>query len=231
MNLRKPNINYIEQRIFINNLNSWFSNFLIEEFRTDYLPENKLQTRIIGTMGSSGGPLPNLFEPEFTTIELGYDYSQEIFDNDVFIFNLDDSYLPEVEFVIRGLQNIELDKEKILILISNVMTWGETPLKIYTEEEMKKEGFIEEEVPEIEDNIKFDEEKNENENKNIENIEENKESIENNNNENVQSINNENNTIVKESVKNLKVEEGSEGKKEEDKQNDDIIEEEENENE
>ena len=231
MNLRKPNINYIEQRIFINNLNSWFSNFLIEEFRTDYLPENKLQTRIIGTMGSSGGPLPNLFEPEFTTIELGYDYSQEIFDNDVFIFNLDDSYLPEVEFVIRGLQNIESDKEKILILISNVMTWGETPLKIYTEEEMKKEGFIEEEVPEIEDNIKFDEEKNENENKNIENIEENKESIENNNNENVQSINNENNTIVKESVKNLKVEEGSEGKKEEDKQNDDIIEEEENENE
>ena len=49
------------------------------------------------------------------------------------------------------------------------MTWGETPLKIYTEEEMQKEGFNEEEVPEIEDNINinlFEEEKNLNEENN-----------------------------------------------------------------
>ena len=135
MNLRKPNINYIDQKIFLNNLNSWFSNFIIEEFRTDYLPENKIQTIFTGTMDPSGGPLPKLFEPNYTTIELGYDYSQDVFNNDVFIFNLDDSYLPEVEFVIRGLQNIEIEKEKILILVSNVMTWGETPLKVYTEED------------------------------------------------------------------------------------------------
>ena len=146
--------NYTTQKIFINNLNSWFSNFLIEEFRTDYLPDAKLQTKITGTLDPNGGPLPKLFEPELTSIELGYNYSQDIFDNDIFIFNLDDSFLPEVEFIIRGLQNTEYDKEKILILISNVMTWGETPLKIYTEEDMKKEGFNEEEVPEIEEEIK-----------------------------------------------------------------------------
>ena len=230
LNLRKPNINYIDQKIFINNLNSWFSNFLIEEFRTDYLPENKIQTIISGTSDPSGGPLPKLFEPNYTTIELGYDYSQDVFNNDIFIFNLDDAYLPEVEFVIRGLQNIEIEKEKILILVSNVMTWGETPLKIYTEEDMKKEGFNEEEVPEVEDNIKFDEEKEENENK--KNTEENNDNLENQENNN-EINNNSNNALIKESQKSLKglKEEIPEEKKEEDKQFGDTIEEEELENE
>ena len=237
---RKPNINYIDQKIFLNNLNSWFSNFIIEEFRTDYLPESKIQTIFTGTMDPSGGPLPKLFEPLYTSIELGYDYSQEVFDNDIFIFNLDDSYLPEVEFVIRGLQNIEFEKEKILIIVSNIMTWGETPLKIYTEDETKKEGFDEEEVPEIEDNIKFEEEKNENKNKNINennneenNNNENQENIDNNKDnkdnikqtikENSEEMNNENNNLQKENLE--------EGKKEEDKQFGETIEEEEYENE
>ena len=230
LNLRKPNINYIDQKIFINNLNSWFSNFLIEEFRTDYLPENKIQTIISGTSDPSGGPLPKLFEPNYTTIELGYDYSQDVFNNDIFIFNLDDAYLPEVEFVIRGLQNIEIEKEKILILVSNVMTWGETPLKIYTEEDMKKVGFNEEEVPEVEDNIKFNEEKEENENK--KNTEENNDNLENQENNN-EINNNSNNALIKESQKSLKglKEEIPEEKKEEDKQFGDTIEEEELENE
>ena len=222
---RLPGINYVEQKIFLNNLNSWFSNFIIEEFRTDYLPESKIQTRITGTKDPSGGPLPKLFEPLYTTIELGYDYSQEVFDNDIFIFNLDDAYLPEVEFVIRGLENSDYEKEKILIIISNVMTWGETPLKIYTEDDMKKEGFIEEEVPEVEDNINFEEEKeieknepNINEEK-AENKEENKD---------IQPVlnNNEKNTLQKDSIK-----EEAEEKKEEDKLLGESIEEEEYENE
>ena len=111
-------------------------------------------------MDPSGGPLPKLFEPLYTSIELGYDYSQEVFDNDIFIFNLDDSYLPEVEFVIRGLQNIEFEKEKILIIVSNIMTWAKTPIKTFTEEEQNKEGFEEEEVPEFEEEIKQEERQN-----------------------------------------------------------------------
>ena len=146
---RNKSINYTERKLFINNMNSWFSNFIIEEFRTDYLPESKLQTNIMGTIDPEGGPLPKLFEPKETTIEVGYNYSQEIFDNDILIFNLDDSSLPEVEFVMRGLQNIKIENEKILIIVSNIMTWAETPLKIFTEEEINQEGFNEEEVPEI----------------------------------------------------------------------------------
>lgn len=67
---KKPGINYTEQKIFVNNLNSWFSNFIIEEFRTDYLPDSRIQTKITGTMDPLGGPLPRLFEPSYTSIEL-----------------------------------------------------------------------------------------------------------------------------------------------------------------
>ena len=66
-------INYIEQKIFLPNLDSWFSNFIIEEFHTDYLPESKIQTKITGLMTPSNGPLPKLFEPSYASIELGND--------------------------------------------------------------------------------------------------------------------------------------------------------------
>ena len=175
--IRKKSTIFMERKLFINNMNSWFSNFIIEEFRTDYMPDSKIKTHIMGTIDPSGGPLPKLFEPKETFIEVGYNYSQEVFDNDILIFNLDDSYLPEVEYVVRGLQNIKIESEKLLIIVSNVMTWAETPLKTFTEEEINQEGFNEEEVPEIiEEKEKEEDEKNENinNNDNNENIEENK---------------------------------------------------------
>ena len=168
----KKSITFLVRKIFINNMNSWFSNFIIEEFRTDHLPDAKIKNIFLGTMEPNGAPLPKLFEAKETFINLGYNYTQEVFDNDIIIFNLDSANLPEVEFVVRGLQNIKLTKEKILILISNVMTWANTPLKTFTEEEKNAENFNEEEVPEILDtdeikksNEKIDEEKNDEEKK------------------------------------------------------------------
>ena len=142
-----------ERKIFLNCMNSWLSNFIIEEFRSDYLPEAKIKNIFMGTIDLSGRPIPALFEPKETTVEIGYNYNQEIFENDIFIYNLDDSNLSEVEFVIRGLQTIKYNNEKILILISNIMTWANTPLKTFTDEERNKEGFNEEEVPEFEEEI------------------------------------------------------------------------------
>ena len=125
-----------ENKIFLNSLNSWFSNFVIEEFRTDYLKYPKIKNEFMGTLENSERPLPRLFEPKIISIFPGYNYNQEIFDNDIIIFNLDDSDYDEVEFVIRGLKSLKYSTEKILILISNIMTWANTPLKIFTEEEI-----------------------------------------------------------------------------------------------
>ena len=139
-----------EVNIFLNSMNSWFSNFLIEELRTDYLPKSRIKYSFMGTLDDSGRPLPYLFEPKITSIELGYNYNQEIFENDIIIFNLNDSNLDEVEFVIRGLKHYKYNDNKIFILISNIMTWANTPLKSYTEEEITKYNLTnEEEIPEI----------------------------------------------------------------------------------
>ena len=161
-----------ERKIFLNCMNSWFSNFVIEEFRTDYIPDAKIKNVFMGTIDLTGRPLPALFEPRIINVEIGFNYNQEIFQNDIFIYNLDDSNLSEVEFIIRGLQTIKYDNEKILILISNVMTWAKSPIKTFSEEEQKKEGFNEEEVPEFEEEIK--EKKNKNNKKNKEKEEEKK---------------------------------------------------------
>ena len=168
MSSKKPN--YKERKIFLNCMNSWFSNFVIEEFRTDYIPDAKIKNVFMGTMDLTGRPLPALFEAKITNVEIGFNYNQELFQNDIFIYNLDDSNISEVEFVIRGLQTIKYEEEKILILISNIMTWAKNPIKTFTEEEINKEGFEEEEVPELEEEIKSEEK----EDKNNENEEEKK---------------------------------------------------------
>ena len=131
-------------------MNSWLSNFIIEEFRTDYMPEAKMKKNIfMGTIDLSGSPLPVLFEAKIT-IKIGNKYNQEVFQNDIFIFNLDDSNLSEVEFMIHGLQAIKYENKKILILISNIMTWSNTPIKTL---EINKESFDEEKVPDIQEKI------------------------------------------------------------------------------
>ena len=138
-----------EIKIFLNSMNSWFSNFFIEELRTDYLPKSKIQYSFMGTTDNSDRPLPYLFEPKLTSIEIGYNYDQEIFENDIIIFNLNDSNLEEVEFVIRGLQTLKYSTKKMLIIISNIMTWANTPLKSYTDDEILKYSLTnEEEIPE-----------------------------------------------------------------------------------
>ena len=142
---------YIKQRkIFLNCMNSWFPNFIIEEFRTDYLPNANPQNVFMGTIDINGHPLPRLFEPTEITVQPDVNYNnQKVFENDIIIYNLDDANLSEVEFVIRGLKNLKYEKEKILIIISNIMTWAKTPLKTFTEDERASPDFHEEEVPEI----------------------------------------------------------------------------------
>ena len=106
-----------ERKIFLSCMNTWFSNFIIEAFRTDYLALPTIKNSFMGTLKVSSHPLPRLFEPKEIEIEIGYNYNQEVFNNDCFIYNLDDANFAEVEFIIRGLKSLKYENEKILILI------------------------------------------------------------------------------------------------------------------
>ena len=211
-----------ERKIFLNCLNSWLSNFIIEEFRTDYLPDAKTKNIFMGTIDLTGRPLPALFEPKETTVEVGYNYNQEVFKNDIFIYNLDDSNLSEVEFIIQGLQTIKYDNEKILILISNIMTWANTPLKTFTDEEMNKEDFDEEEVPDFSEELELKKEKDKDE-ANLEKIDNNEEEKKSEISKESKSKNDENKNVkeLKEPKKESKIEEdkNNESIKDKDKEN------------
>ena len=61
MKIASRKLSYIKQRkIFLNCMNSWFSNFIIEEFRTDYLPNENPQNVFMGTIDINEHPLPRL---------------------------------------------------------------------------------------------------------------------------------------------------------------------------
>ena len=122
-------------KVFLNNMNSWFSNFIIELLRTDYTLEPKLKYEFSGTISSSTSlsssprPLPKYFEPNIIKIDYISDYKSPLFQNDIFIYNLNTGDFKEIDYIIKGLRSTRSETEKTVILISNIMTWAKTPLK------------------------------------------------------------------------------------------------------
>ena len=190
-----------KQKIFLNAMDSWFSNFIIETFRTDHLPESKFQTEFMGTINDKKiNKLPLYFNPNIINFEFNTAYDNCIFSNDVIIYNLNTGCVKELEYIVNGLKSSNFNTEKILIIISNIMTWSKTPDKIKSESSSDEVIFIhpddiKQEKPKIE------EEKNvEENNKDLpENNEENKDLQENNNNneENIDNNNKEENADAK----------------------------------
>ena len=124
-----------KEKIFLNSMDSWFSNFLIETFRTDHLPDSKFQTEFMGTINDKiKNRLPKYFKPNIYTFDYNTSYQTDIFSNDVIIYNLNTGCTKEINYIIRGLKTLKLDSEKILIIISNIMTWSKTSDKIKSDD-------------------------------------------------------------------------------------------------
>ena len=201
------------EKIFLNAMDSWFSNFVIETFRTDHMPESKLQAEFMGTINDEeNAHLPLHFTPQIYNFDYNPAYKSELFSNDIFIYDLNTGNLKEIEYLLKGLKTLRLESEKIIILISNIMTWAKTPNKIKSDnpdevifmhpddllEQQRKEELRKlEEQKRLEEEKRLKEEKEQNENNEDQNNnEENKESKENNteNKENNETGNQENNT-------------------------------------
>ena len=123
------------EKIFLNAMDSWFSNFFIETFRTDHLPDSKLQTQFMGTINDKKKcHLPMYFKPKIISFDYNTSYKSEIFTNDIIVYNLNTGNIREIEYIINGLKTIKLDSEIILIIISNILTWGKTSNKIQSDD-------------------------------------------------------------------------------------------------
>ena len=133
------------QKIFLNNMDSWFSNFIIETFRTDHLPDSKTKTEFMGTTNTyeeEDERMPLYFKPKIIKFDYNTSYQSEIFKNDIIIYNLNDGDINELEYIIRGLKQINIESKKILIIISNIMTWAKTPIKYKNNENDPGEVYV-----------------------------------------------------------------------------------------
>lgn len=157
-----------ERKIFLNNMNSWFSNFVIEALRTESIQDPKvIKNEFMGTLNNSKMKLPYLFQPKEIKIDYNFHYENEIFTNDVFIYDLQDSDYKEIEYIVKGLKTLKHASEKTLIIITSVMTWARTPPKLKKEKtpeelEMEAEGAGNPEESE-EEEVALEEEKPEGE--------------------------------------------------------------------
>lgn len=153
-------------KIFVNNMNSWLSNFIIEQFRTDHIPDAKLKYEFSGTLNEAGGvALPRYFEPKIIKFDFAPSYKSEIFNNDIIVFNLNSGDFREIDYIIKGFRTMRVDSEKVIIVISSIMTWAKTPVKIKENETDEGEVYEEpqdEEEKKKEETKKDEEEKNEN---------------------------------------------------------------------
>lgn len=63
-----------------------------------------------------------------------------ILDSDIVIYDLNTADFDEVDHVIKTFKTSDYEDEKILILISSVMTWVNTPARVKLQEEEEQEG-------------------------------------------------------------------------------------------
>ena len=130
-------------KVFLNDMNSWFSRFIIENMRSDLKKDLLINYNFMGTVQSNSRKLPSLFTPEIVRLDYNDNYKSKIFDNDVFIFNMKDANFNDIDYIIKGLKALKYEKEKILVIVTSIMTWARTQPKYKKEEgaeEEKEEG-------------------------------------------------------------------------------------------
>ena len=122
------------RKIFLNDMNSWFSEFFIQNLRYDKTREGYTKYDFMGTINQSDRPLPRLFTPKQIKLDYNGNYENPVFQNDIFVINMDGADFNDVDYIIKGLKALKYYDEKILVIISSVMTWARTQPKYKKEE-------------------------------------------------------------------------------------------------
>lgn len=126
-------------KVFLNDMNSWFSKFVIENMRTDLKEGALINYSFMGTIQCNGKLLPDLFTPEIIKLDYNDHYKTPLFDNDIFIFNMQDANFNDIDYIIKGLKALTYEKEKVLVIVSSIMTWAKTKPKYKKEEGQEEE--------------------------------------------------------------------------------------------
>lgn len=169
--IKSKNTN-LKKNFFINNMNSKLSCKLLERLRL-----NK-DNNFTGTL-TEGGKLPYNFKPKVVEIHPTNNFQDKLFDNNYFIYSLDNSTKDEVEYIVKGLKLKKWKEKKHLIIITNIMTWGRSTQKqkldneIYNEDEKNEQDEDKNEDKDYSDSDIIPQDENEGEENKENNIEDN----------------------------------------------------------
>src|ERR1700753_1223493 len=96
----KPKIIKLKDiKVFMNNMNSWTSRFMIEQLRSDQIEDPIQKRTFMGTVNKHLPPeLPHLFYPDLIKIDKNAPYEGKLFENDVYIYDLNDGDFNEIEY-------------------------------------------------------------------------------------------------------------------------------------
>lgn len=128
-------------KYFISNVNTFVGQSLIEELRNDHLGLDEVSVHsFVGTETNlENAPVPPGVT-KLVTKDKSRAFRKQILDSDVVIYDLMTADFDEVDHVIKTFKTSDYEDEKVLVLISSVMTWVNTPPKFKKEGEEEEEG-------------------------------------------------------------------------------------------
>lgn len=153
----------MSKRYFINNFDTFFGKALTEELLKE-IPEEP--TLMATYKDSSKVEKPKGFKKILKREKPKLSRKKMLEECDVYIYDLNESPVSDVNFVVDALKNASLEESKVLVLISNMMVWGNTP---------RKEKLVVQQPEEGQENPEENAEKIEQEEKNEEPVEKSKE--------------------------------------------------------
>ena len=133
-------------KFFVNNINSYVGKSLYSELRNDSTIKDPIERHLfVGTKtDAEQTPVPDGIE-SIVDYDASRTFRKYILDSDVVIYDLMSSTFEEADHVIKSLKTSEYSEEKVLILISSVMSWANTPPKVKKVLEDGEEGEEEQE--------------------------------------------------------------------------------------
>jgi hypothetical protein len=117
-------------------VNSLLGHSIFEEMRNDYIAIHTGETphKFLGTINSkeeSTVPVPSHSIKILNSKSKPRTFKKQVLGCDYFIIDLSNTEdFEEVEYILKLMRSEEAGKEQIVVVISNVMTWMNTPMKL-----------------------------------------------------------------------------------------------------
>ena len=111
-------------------MDTWFSNFLIEQLRTETETDSrKTKNLISGTKQDPNGKLPYLFQPKIIEWNFSKNFKDELLTNDFFVFDMENTDIDDLSYFLDLIEAETFEETKHIILVSNFKSWSATQLK------------------------------------------------------------------------------------------------------